>query len=360
MPIVNYVREHIRFMEYATDEHLTSSERLLWYALMHIMNQRAQGRLWPDEFIRISNDRLLSYCPMKYDTLSIARNSLKQRGLIEFTKGEKNKKSPAYRMIYFYPEYAAPDTERDGEACYTEKSYYTGGNTGGNRGYNSGGNTGDNIGGNTGDIYINYTSTREKRNPYRNPNVCEEDDEEEERRADARAEAQSAWKDSFGETANPATVNRLVLCATTYEFEHGVLERAIQCAAIKNARSPVDYILSLLRDWAGSGVKTQEDADEYAFAYDAAHGKITGMSAEEGARAMQAFCKDRETPEQRERREAQEAEDEEARRKRREMIEKNGETRMQTEYREKRERLDEQRKQLDEIYANVWVCQGEI
>ena len=53
MPIVNYVREHIRFMEYASDEGLSSSERLLWYALMHVMNQRAQGKVWPDEFIRI-------------------------------------------------------------------------------------------------------------------------------------------------------------------------------------------------------------------------------------------------------------------------------------------------------------------
>ena len=104
MPIVNYVREHIRFMEYATDEHIPASERLLWYALMHIMNQRAQGNVWPDEFIRISNDRLLSYCPMKFDTMASARNGLKQRGLIEFTKGEKNKLSPAYRMIYFYPQ----------------------------------------------------------------------------------------------------------------------------------------------------------------------------------------------------------------------------------------------------------------
>ena len=101
MPIVNYVREHTRFMEYATDEHLTASERLLWYALMHIMNQRAQGNVWPDGFIRVSNDRLLSYCPMKFDTMAAARNSLKQRGLIEVEKGEKNKKSPAYRMIYF-------------------------------------------------------------------------------------------------------------------------------------------------------------------------------------------------------------------------------------------------------------------
>ena len=112
MPIVNYVREHTRFMEYACDEKLSSSERLLWYALMHVMNQRAQGNVWPDDFIRISNERLLSLCPMKFDTMANARNGLKQRGLIEVEKGEKNKKSPAYRMIYFYPTY--PQAESQG------------------------------------------------------------------------------------------------------------------------------------------------------------------------------------------------------------------------------------------------------
>ena len=82
MPIVNYVREHMRFIEYASDEHLSASERLLWYALMHVMNQRAQGNVWPEEFIRISNERLLTLCPMKYDTLAAARNALKQRGVL--------------------------------------------------------------------------------------------------------------------------------------------------------------------------------------------------------------------------------------------------------------------------------------
>lgn len=152
MPIVNYVREHVRFIEYASDEHLTASERLVWYALMHIMNQRAQGNIWPDEFIRVSNDRLLSFCPMKFDTMAAARNSLKQRGLIDMIPGEKNKKSPAYRMIYFYPQYARPETERDGESN-PEKSDYIGDNMGGNMGDN----IGDNTGGNMGDIYINNT-----------------------------------------------------------------------------------------------------------------------------------------------------------------------------------------------------------
>lgn len=187
MPIVNYVREHIRFMEYATDEHLSGSERLLWYALMHIMNQRAQGNIWPDEFIRISNDRLLAFCPMKIDTMATARNNLKQRGLIDYLKGEKNKKSPAYRMIYFCPQYIQPETERDGmpsdpgvhqeskpensdcvrgkagiERCNpqsnTEKSYYMGGNMGDNMGYK----LGDNPGGNMGDIYNKHIRIQER------------------------------------------------------------------------------------------------------------------------------------------------------------------------------------------------------
>lgn len=165
MPIVNYVREHIRFMEYASDEHLSSSERLVWYALMHIMNQRAQGNIWPDEFIRISNDRLLSFCPMKMDTMAAARNRLKQRGLIDFLNGEKNKKSPAYRMIYFYPQYVQPETERDGSQdsiSNTEKSYYMGGNIGYNFGGNMGGNPGDNPGGNMGDIYNKHIRIQER------------------------------------------------------------------------------------------------------------------------------------------------------------------------------------------------------
>ena len=38
MPIVNYVREHERFIEYAADEHISLSERSVWYALMHIIS----------------------------------------------------------------------------------------------------------------------------------------------------------------------------------------------------------------------------------------------------------------------------------------------------------------------------------
>ena len=105
MPIVNYVREHRRFIKYASDEKLTASEKLLWYVLMELFNQEAEGNVWPDDFIRISNSRVLSLLePMGEDTLFRARNALKQHGRIDFRPGNKNKLNPAYRMIYFYPE----------------------------------------------------------------------------------------------------------------------------------------------------------------------------------------------------------------------------------------------------------------
>ena len=344
MPIVNYVREHIRFMEYATDEHLTASERLLWYALMHVFNQRAQGKVWPDEFIRISNDRLLSFCPMKYDTIASARNSLKQRGLIEYTKGEKNKLSPAYRMIYFYPESVAPDTETDvNPQSNTENSDYKGGNMGGNIGYNTGGNMGGNRGGNTGDNNINYTGNR--RIPDRYQRDWEDDEEEQEEaaaRARARAEAAAAWKENFGKEATPAMLNALTWRAVNFGFEEGVLTKAIEASAFKGAASPMDYVVSVICDWAQNKVKTVQDVEEYSFVYDAYNGRVQniGVSISEGIDMMRAFRQDRETDEERDARERYEARQEAELEERRRKIAENKADREKEEYQREKERLD--------------------
>ena len=272
MPIVNYVREHIRFIEYASDEHLSASERLLWYALMHVMNQRAQGNVWPEEFIRISNERLLTLCPMKYDTLAAARNSLKQRGLIEYTRGEKNRLSPAYRMTYFYPQYLPSETARDGEltqaadikrgaikrtdersgdgtsqnytACYPKNSD--------NMGDNMGGNIGDNMGGNMGYIYINNTENDN------NPNYHEDD---EERRA--RMLIEKAWNMSIGGKPTPAASRDLIWRIRQFEMQPEVAALAVEESAKRGAANPWAYTVTLLYDWSAANVKTAEDAERY-------------------------------------------------------------------------------------------------
>ena len=121
MPIFNYVREHRRFIRYASDNKLTSSERLLWYALIDVINEESESNVWTDEFIRISNGRLLTLCdPMGIDTMVRARNGLKQRGLIEFRPGNKNKENPAYRVKLFYPDGYTQNSDKN--ECYSENS----------------------------------------------------------------------------------------------------------------------------------------------------------------------------------------------------------------------------------------------
>lgn len=278
MPIVNYVREHIRFMEYACDEKVTASERLLWYALMHVMNQRAQGNVWPEDFIRISNDRLLSLCPMRFDTLAKARNGLKQRGLIDFINGDKNKRNPAYRMVYFCPEYMPSMTDagtREQQECYPEISDNNRDNIRDNNVYNMGDNNGDNSGGNSGDIYINYRDTN--RYPYSNSR--EEDDKQEDEPlsyAQARDEAEIAWIQSFGKKTTPAILNRLALWAKNAQVQAGVLREAVRIAAERSADSPFDYLMTMLSDWARHNLHTEADIDEYMLLYDTSRGRLSG------------------------------------------------------------------------------------
>ena len=301
MPIVNYVREHIRFMEYASDEHLTAGERLLWYALMHVMNQRAQGNVWPEGFIRISNDRLLTYFPMRYDTLTTARNGLKQHGLIDFTKGDKNKLAPAYKMIYFCPEYVASDSEQN----YPEIPDK-------NEGYpeisdNIGGNSRGNIGGNSRDYNINIYGERiPLRNPDRNPVAPEdEDDDDDVLRARVREEIMESWRRGFGREPNPAQVSDLTRRAAMYGFGEGVLDEAITLAALKAPGSPHDYLVTLLDDWHRNHCATREDVQEYGYLWDATRGKLRDSIHASGAEdALRAFNQARETDDERQAREA--------------------------------------------------------
>lgn len=305
MPIVNYVREHVRFIEYASEENLSSSEMLLWYALMHQMNQRAQGNIWPEEFVRIDNDRLLSYLPFGYDALAEARNKLKQRGVIDYVPGERNKKNPTYKVNYFYPQYVKPETEedswrkefsrrfaggteREGEESYPEKtdknSFYPEkpDNKPGKTGVypenpvnspskvpgNMPGNMGGNMPGNPANININL-DYKEYRNSK--PEKREEDDDEEDDvllRA-REAEAGISWKSWTGETATPALKRRLATVAVMAGFEDGVLNMAIELAASRG-KYPMSYVFTILADWMQAGIIKVSEAEEYQALKDAA------------------------------------------------------------------------------------------
>lgn len=111
MPIVNYIREHEWFIEYAADEGLTPNDVALYDAILYFVNRKAEGNDWPDDFIRIRNDRLLPFCHMGFDAMARSRNKLKQKGVIDFLNGDRNKEAPAYKIIYRYPERSFPQDD---------------------------------------------------------------------------------------------------------------------------------------------------------------------------------------------------------------------------------------------------------
>ena len=104
--IVNYVRECTAFIAYVSDNKVSANEFVLWHALLNAINQRATSNDWPDEFVPVSNPRLLSLTTFgagksAEETLRKTRDRLVARGLIRYMAGEKNKRNPAYKMVLF-------------------------------------------------------------------------------------------------------------------------------------------------------------------------------------------------------------------------------------------------------------------
>ena len=295
MPIFNYVREHRRFIRYASDHKLTSGERLLWYALVEIMNEQADGNAWTDDYIPISNNRLLTLCdPMGTDTLMRARSRLKQRGLIDFRPGSRNRENPAYRINLFYPVGCPVSTEK--KEGYTQNAYNPGDNIQDNQQDNLEDNTEDNLQdnlrgrmqGNPGDIYINLNKDYTQTKGY----ISDDDDEDDDdsiARACARGEGESedpvtdraerekavrtGFLRAFGRIPYPAETGRLVVSGWRMGFSAEMVNKALETAAGRGANKPVDYTLAILEEWRQEEVMQPHQADEYRAAHDIETGK---------------------------------------------------------------------------------------
>ena len=263
MCYVNYVRESMAFMEYASDERISGSERLLWQALFHIMNQRAKGSDWPEGFISIPNARILFYASFGEDTLVAARNKLKQRGLIDFTPGKKNKQAPQYKMNYFCAELSTENAQNvDGMPNYP-------GNVRGNISGNVRGNMPGNVRGNASDIYVNLYG-----NPNRNP--CEEEDI---RLVLIRAGTE-AYRKHFGKEPAAAEIGSMAKAMAGTGMDDELLTEAIRLAAEAGAAHPVMYVRTLLHDWKYEFVLNVDDLTEYLYLKNACEGKNTDIDRE--------------------------------------------------------------------------------
>ena len=294
----NFVEQFRLFMEYSRKNSMHSRECMLWVSLFYLANEEAtynadtQTYEWPDDFFEVSNGELNSYGKFDKQAVESLRNRLKQRGLIDFVKGNRNSATPMYKIHYFIKAGNKIIPNNTPNAHTNQQANPMPNNT-----PNVHTNQQANPIPNNTPPYININNTIPG-----NPDIDYSDDEDYEEEvavARAREEIGAAWWLCFERTPTPLIVNELANRAVALEFAPGILDRAIRTAAMKEARSPVDYVLSLLADWHKNKVRTVDDLDEYAYLYDAGHGKLGGFAAMEAGDMLRQFREDRETQEER-------------------------------------------------------------
>ena len=246
MAAVNYIIEHEAFIEYAQDNGLSAPEQLLWYALVHIFNKRAQGGQWPDGFIRVTNKSLLSYLPIGEDAMAAARNRLKQRGLIDYVPGRKKAEIPMYRMNWF----SVPPAEADPVDDPVFYPFKTGKGQGKPTGKTQG-KTPDIL--SKPDIDVTPSDDDDDKN---------DDSAREERRRDLTEELVEAWCDEYGPEPTPAEARRVVQAAMLLNSPPEMVKKAVELSARNGARTPSAYIVELLKTWHDEEILTPEEYDE--------------------------------------------------------------------------------------------------
>ena len=103
---INFVKEFDSFMRFAKNEGLSVRERMFGIAMLYIYNERAkynpqsQSYEWPEGFIPVSHDEINLFAALDKRAVETIRNTLKQKGYIEFTPGMRNKRVPMYKINF--------------------------------------------------------------------------------------------------------------------------------------------------------------------------------------------------------------------------------------------------------------------
>lgn len=103
MSQVNFVEQFNLFMLYSRRNKLTSYERIFYLGLFHCANDLArqtENFEWPDDYFPVSNVELNGWTGFDERAIRNTRNSLKQKGLLNFQKGDGKKSDPMYRIFY--------------------------------------------------------------------------------------------------------------------------------------------------------------------------------------------------------------------------------------------------------------------
>ena len=321
----NFVEQFRLFMEYARKNSMHSRECMLWCSLFYLANEEAtynadtQTYDWPDDFFAVSNGELNSYGRFDKQAVESLRNRLKQRGLIDFIKGNRNTTTPMYKIHYFIRVGNKIIPNNNTNNTPNNNTNYIPNNT-----PNNNANNAANRIPNTPPLRLNINNTIPGNTGSGVGYFDDEEDQEEDAAAQAQARAReevlAGWKRYFGKAPSPFVVNELARRFSSCGFEDGVLDSAIRAAAWAGANSPMAFICSTLSDWLEHHVKTQEDVDEYLMLLDMERGKLGYTAQWEAGERIKTFTEDRETPEQRESREKLDRWRQEEREKHRELI----------------------------------------
>ena len=84
-------------------------------------------------------------------------------------------------------------------------------------------------------------------------------------------------------------LNRVMAAFGAYPFEDGLMIQAVAKTAEANPTNAVNYLIQLLTDWGGAGVRTVAEMEDYLYARDMAQGNALMHTREEGRTLLAAF-----------------------------------------------------------------------
>lgn len=84
-------------------------------------------------------------------------------------------------------------------------------------------------------------------------------------------------------------LNRVMAAFGAYPFEDGLMIQAVAKTAEANPTNAVNYLIQLLTDWGGAGVRTVAEMEDYLYARSMAQGNALMHTREEGRELLAAF-----------------------------------------------------------------------
>ena len=104
-----------------------------------------------------------------------------------------------------------------------------------------------------------------------------------------RESAKLAGKVLLHQVFTENQLNRVMAAFNRYPFEDGLMIQAVAKTAEANPTNAVNYLIQLLTDWGGAGVRTVAEMEDYLYARDMAQGNALMHTRDEGQALLAAF-----------------------------------------------------------------------